>query len=202
MTMLAWERDDEGAGHSVARWERTPGGWLLHGNEVLVGEEVMGCWFRVGLDEGWATREVEVRSVTVAGERVLRLAADDERRWIVDGESRPDLDGCVDVDVAATPLTNTFPVRRLAGLAVGESATSPVAWIAVPALQVTRVDQTYERLPDVDGVAAWRYSDPDHGAFVITVDADGLVIDYEGFARRVTSTSESRLTSTALEPGP
>lgn len=185
MTMLAWERDDEGAGHSAARYEQVDGGWVFHGTEVLDGEEVLGCWFRVRVDDGWATREVDVRSVSADGERVLRLEADAEQRWTVDGERRPDLDGCLDVDVAATPLTNTFPVRRLDHLAVGEPATSPVAWVDVPRLGVTRVDQTYERLPDVDGVAAWRYSDPQHGAFVITVDDDGLVLDYEGFARRI-----------------
>jgi hypothetical protein len=50
---------------------------------------------------------------------------------------------------------------------------------------VTRVDQTYERLGDQDGQARWRYSDPLHGAFVLTVDAEGLVVDYAGFARRI-----------------
>ena len=97
------------------------------------------------------------------------------RTWTVD----------VDVDVAATPLTNTFPIRRLAHLAVGRSVTSTVAWVDVPALGVTRVEQTYQRLEDRDELAAWRYSDPTHGGFVLTVDTGGLVVDYEGFARRI-----------------
>ncbi|MGL5863957.1 MAG: putative glycolipid-binding domain-containing protein, partial [Phycicoccus sp.] len=46
-------------------------------------------------------------------------------------------------------------------------------------------EQTYERRPDRDGLAAWRYSDPQHGAFELTVDDGGLVVDYAGFARRV-----------------
>jgi hypothetical protein len=37
----------------------------------------------------------------------------------------------------------------------------------------------------MDGLARWRYSDPLHGAFVLSVDTDGLVVDYEGFARRI-----------------
>jgi hypothetical protein len=52
-------------------------------------------------------------------------------------------------------------------------------------LGVARVDQTYERLADRDGVACWRYRDPAHGAFVLTVDDEGLVLDYEGFASRI-----------------
>jgi hypothetical protein len=53
---------------------------------------------------------------------------------------------------------------------------------------VTRVDQTYRRLPDVEELAAWEYRDPRHGRFRLTVDTDGLVVSYEGFARRVAAT--------------
>jgi hypothetical protein len=128
---------------------------------------------------------VHAHSVAVSGERSLTLVADRARLWTVDGVRRPDLDGCVDVDVAATPLTNTFPIRRLAGAAAGQPVTSAVAWVDAPRLGVIRVDQTYERMPDRGGLACWRYSDPLHGAFTLTVDADGLVVDYEGLARRL-----------------
>jgi hypothetical protein len=77
------------------------------------------------------------------------------------------------------------PIRRLAHLSVGEPVTSAVAWVDVPALDVARVDQTYVRLEDRDGLARWRYSDAQHGAFVLTVDDEGLVVDYQGFARRI-----------------
>ena len=185
---VAWQRADDGRGHSVARMAQADDGWVFHGCEVLAGPAVhLACWFRVLLDRDWLTHEVEVRAVDIDGERVLRLAADEERRWFIDGVHRPGLDGCLDVDIAATPLTNTFPIRRLAGLPFGESVTSPIAWVDVPGLGVARVDQTYRRLAPVDGRGAWEYSDPAHGAFTLTVDDDGLVVDYEGFARRVHS---------------
>lgn len=143
----------------------------------------------VGVD--WVTRRAEAFSVSAAGEARRRIEAHDGQ-WTVDGTPRPDLDGCVVVDVAATPLTNTFPIRRLAHLTIGEPVTSAVAWVDVPALGVTRVDQTYERLDDRAGVACWRYSDPTHGAFVLTVDAEGLVVDYEGFASRIPTAFATR----------
>jgi hypothetical protein len=184
--LVAWERIDESTGHSLARVDRLPWGWRCHGTEVLAGpRELLSCWFRVDLDDGWVTREVVVGAVGETGERMLRLSADDERHWQVDGRHRGELDGCLDVDVAATPLTNTFPVRRLRGLGVGEQVKTPVAWVDVPDLGVTRVHQTYRRLPDVEGLEAWEYRDPQHGPFVLTVDAEGLVVAYEGFARRV-----------------
>lgn len=184
--LVAWERLDESVGHSMAGVERRPGGWRCRGVEVLAGPgELLSCWFRVDLDDGWVTRELVAGAVGSAGERSLLLAADDDRRWSVDGEHRADLDGCVDVDVAATPLTNTFPIRRLGDLQVGLDVTTPIAWVDVPTLAVTRVEQTYRRLPDVEGLAAWVYRDPHYGPFLLTVDDDGLVVSYEGFARRV-----------------
>jgi uncharacterized protein len=184
MTIVVWERADESAGFSIARRERRSDGWLFHGSEVLVGEETLSCTFSVVVGADWVTRRVVVTAVSAAGESRRVLEAVDGR-WTVDGAARPDLDGCVDVDIAATPLTNTFPIRRLTHLAVGQQVTSGVAWVDVPALGVTRVDQTYERLGHQDGRDRWRYSDPIHGAFVLTVDAEGLVVDYEGFARRI-----------------
>ncbi len=176
-----WQRVEPGAGHSLARLERTADGWRAHGSEVLRDDgPPVACSFVVDLDHGWTTRAVQVDAV---GEHVrsVRLEADEGRRWWQDGARRPDLDGCVDVDVAATPLTNTFPVCRLADLPVGEERTAGVAWVEVPSLRVQRVDQTYRRL----GALEWEYSDPLHGAFRIAVDDDGLVVDYEGLATRV-----------------
>jgi uncharacterized protein len=184
--LVAWERMDELRGSSMARVERRPGGWRCHGAEVVAGPgELLSCWFRVDLDAGWITREVVVGAVGAAGERSVRLSGDEHRRWLVDGEHQPALDGCVDVDIAATPLTNTFPIRRLNGLEPGREVTTPIAWVDVPGLGVTRVDQTYRRLPDDGGLATWEYRDAQHGRFVLTVDEDGLVVSYEGFARRV-----------------
>ena len=189
--MVAWERDDESRGHSMARRQRLDDGWLFHGSEVLIGDATLSCTFSVVVGPDWVTRHVEALCVSAAGETRLTLDAVDGR-WTADGQPRPDLDGCVDVDVAATPLTNTFPIRRLAHLPVGKPVTSGVAWVDVPALGVTRVDQTYVRLEDRDGLARWRYSDPLHGAFVLSVDDEGLVVDYEGLARRIPLTGTAR----------
>ena len=77
------------------------------------------------------------------------------------------------------------PIRRLAGLAVGASVTTPVAWVEVPGLRVHRVEQTYRRLSE----HRWEYADATHGAFEIEVDDDGLVVEYHGLATRVPMTS-------------
>jgi len=178
---VAWQRTDEWVGHSAARAEVAPDGWVFHGAEVLARPEPLSCWFRVEVDQEWVTTGAEVLAFGGLGERRLVLEADGDRLWSRDGVRAPQLDGCLDVDIAATPVTNTFPVRRLQDLPLGQAVTIPVAWVDVPALTVERVEQTYRRL----GASAWEYRDPRHGPFRLTVDEDGLVLDYEGLARRV-----------------
>jgi len=181
--MLGWRRVNEGHGHSMARVERLETGWLCYAAEVLIElQETSACSFTVRLDQHWATREVEVNAVSREGTRRLSLRTDEAHDWWRDGYPIPDLKVCVDVDIDAAPLTNIFPIRRLDSLAVAQQRTLPVAWVDVPTLQVTRVEQTYRRL-DLD---RWEYSDPTHGAFQLSVDDHGFVIDYEGLASRVT----------------
>jgi hypothetical protein len=181
--LLSWRRTDESQGHSMARVERLDTGWLCNAAEVLASpSETIACMFTVRLNQDWETREVEIVAVSKEGESRLSLRADETQNWWRAGRPVPELRGCVDIDVAATPLTNTFPIRRFASLSVAEHRTTPIAWVEVPTLHVTRVDQTYRRLAR----DRWEYSDPLHGAFELSVDNQGYVIDYEGFAARVT----------------
>lgn len=182
-----WSRVPPSVGHAMGRIERRPAGWDAAGIEVSGDEgRPMSCMFEVQLDLDWHT--VAVRVTTWSDlRRQVQLNVQPGGHWWQDGDPRADLDGCVDVDVSATPLTNTFPLRRLDSLACGESTTLPVAWIDVPTLRVHRLAQTYKRLTQADGanVATWEYSDPRHGAFVLGVDAEGVVVDYENFATRL-----------------
>ena len=115
------------------------------------------------------TRTVHVRAISDPGETSTELEVDSARRWTVGGKEEPALEGCLDVDIAATPLTNTFPIRRLASLEVGESRTSPVAWIEVPTLRVHRVEQTYRRLGPRVGSTATRPTARSRSTWTTTV---------------------------------
>lgn len=88
----------------------------------------------------------------------LWLANDGRGRWgEVNGAHRPDLDGCVDVDVAGSPFPLTVPMRRLP-LEIGHAAELPAARVDVQTLGVvphlrrlTRLERRRWRLqiPDI-----------------------------------------------------
>ena len=56
--------------------------------------------------------------------------------------ARPDLAGCVDIDINCTPLTNTLPIRRL-DWAPGQAHDFVMAYVSVPELTVRPVQQRY-----------------------------------------------------------
>lgn len=133
-------------------------------------------------DREWRTRDVRVSRLAGPGWEV-ELAVDALGRWsAAEGLLPESLDGCVDVDIMATPFTNTLPIRRLV-LGVGESAEIRVAYVSIPELTLSAEVQRYTRLP---GAGRYRF-ESDGGRFIaeVEVDADGLVIDYPGLFRRV-----------------
>lgn len=188
-----WRRTDirDGLAHgSLSAVEPTPedpaGGHLLDGAAIVHGPE--GGWslrFSVVTDAGWRTRTTFVEVLSADGLERVTLGTDALGEWTLDGRPWPDLRGCTDVDVSASPVSNTMPILRL-GLAVGAEASIEAAWLDVPSLAVHRVPQTYRRLPDDErGFATYTYADPHYGPFVLSVDAAGLVVDYQGLFTRV-----------------
>lgn len=139
--------------------------------------------YRLTCDAAFRVRAARLASRATA-ERRLDLRSDGEGRWFDAAGPLPELDGCIDLDLAATPFTNTLPIRRL-GLRPGESAEIQVAYVSVPELEITRVRQRYScRRLDRDG-GLYLYEGLDTGFEAeLPVDADGLVLDYPGQWRR------------------
>ena len=140
--------------------------------------------YTVVTDLGWRTGEAHVRLTTASGQRSLSLEFDQKLHTVrVEKNDRPDLAGCIDVDLEFSPSTNTLPIRRL-DLPVGASAAVRAAWVRFSSLAVEFLDQTYTRLAK----HTYRYQS---GTFEaeLEFDDDGLVIDYPGIWRRVVSSS-------------
>jgi uncharacterized protein len=179
---LAWRRLDA-PGFEVCRLTTHSSGGEACG-VTLGGED--GAWFsfrwRVAWDDAWHTRHVHVETL-LGPPQTITLEADGAGHW---GEARVDLAGCLDIDLAATPLTNTLPIRRLGALAPGERRAIRVAWLALPRFELRPVAQCYTCLARDDSGATWRYEDERGSRYGgITTDAEGLVLDYPGLFQRV-----------------
>jgi hypothetical protein len=154
--------------------------------------EVFRASYQIVCGAAWRVREARIMASHPAA-IALDLHADDDGHWSnTSGEPLPALDSCIDIDFAATPFTNTLPLRRL-DLRPAETAEIAVVYIDAPSLEVTPVRQRYTCLArDADG-ARYRFEAlpyavlPDGFVAELSVDADGLVLDYPPLFRRVWS---------------
>jgi uncharacterized protein len=179
---VMWRRvlDDLSVEH--ARFERAAGGGEISG-AVMIAEQgaPLRVDYRIGCDEDWRTRTVEVHTAWQGARRLLCLDRDSAGHWRRDGEPGPELDGCIDVDLEVTPATNALPINRLR-LPVGGRQEILAAWVRFPTLRVIPARQSYERLAE----SRYRYTSLDSGfTAVVDVDGDGVPIDYEGIWRRI-----------------
>jgi hypothetical protein len=162
----------------------------IRAESVGLGVEAGKPWavrYALRCDVGWRARELTVASLA-SDEGPLRLAGDGAGHWTDGAGARlPALDGCLDVDLSSTAFTNTLPIRRL-GMVPGWSEEITVVYVEVPGLEVSVARQRYHCLSWAPDGGRYRFEDPASGFTAeITVDADGLVIEYPGVARRVWS---------------
>ena len=165
---------------------------LHEGDEVRVdslvvfqlGGEVARLRYRVSLTPDWRVRTLNVELNHGGDSRSLTLEHGEAGDWTLDGQLREDLAGCTEIDLEASPFTNTLPIRRLA-FAPDEAKVIRVAYVAFPSLAVTAAAQEYTRLGDTDPPARFRYRSLSSGFTAeVAVDAAGLVEDYPGYWRR------------------
>ena len=180
-----WQHRGARSGFEVAYFHATEHGWRIDGTTAAI--EDAHTWvvnYRIEVDTAWATRSAHITARTATGPGGTRLDSDGKGHWLIDGGPAPHLDGCLDVDLESSAMTNMLPVHRL-GLKVGERAEAPAAYVRALTLAAGRLDQTYARIP---GEAAGRQYDYAAPAFGFTArlgyDDSGLVIDYPGIALR------------------
>lgn len=147
-----------------------------HEERVLRGGYTLIC------DKDFRTLEIRFMVEQQPGNMVaMHLIASGDGRW-TDAEGRPmsALDGCIDVDIQWSPLTNMLPIRRLK-LRPGQEQMIRVVYFPLPGLELAPWEQAYTGVTN-DTV---RYASvTSNFQRDITVDDDGFVIEYPGLFRR------------------
>jgi uncharacterized protein len=148
-------------------------------------EQGLRLAYQIICDPDWRTRQIRVQLLG-EGKTEVKASSDGKGSWTgPDGQTIEYLKGCLDVDVMATPFTNTLAIRRL-GLAVGESREIEVAYVRIPDLELSRARQRYTCLEKNGEGARYLYESLE-GDFKaeLTVDVEGLVLAYQGLWERV-----------------
>ncbi|HEX5995332.1 MAG TPA: putative glycolipid-binding domain-containing protein, partial [Jiangellales bacterium] len=149
-----------------------------------VGQEAGVPWsihYAIDVGDDWQVKRATVRDD--AGNE-LEIVVDGKGLWTINGQRRSDLEGCLDLDLEASVVTNTVPIHRLA-LSVGQHGQSGAVYLRTIGLEVERLDQTYRRLPDADGELRFEYQSPRFGYHdTLRFGTDGLVVEYPGIGVR------------------
>jgi uncharacterized protein len=180
-----WQHRGARSGFEVAYFQDVADGWAVQGTTAAV--EDARTWvvtYSIRLDATWVTRSARIMGRTVSGSREALLQSDGAGRWLINGSAAPDLDGCLDVDLESSAMTNTLPVHRL-GLPAGGQAEAPAAYVRALDLNVDRLEQTYRRIADKADQQRYEYSAPAFGfTSRLVYDESGLVVNYPGIAQR------------------
>lgn len=144
--------------------------------------------YEIRCDLQWRVRSIQLDLLNGLS-RSLHFFTDGAGNWTTEsGEALPLLKGCLDVDISATPFTNTLPIRRLA-LQPGSSATLTMAYFSIPEMQVEVTQQRYTCLEFISSGGRYRFESLvdgiSHFTAELPVDQDGLVLDYPELFRRV-----------------
>lgn len=149
---------------------------------------------------GWVTRELVVATSGPGWRRTLWLRRADDGAWRAEasadgsaelaepGLADPNaLAGALDCDLGLCPLTNTMPVLRLGLLQHPVPDTGLLmAWVDMPSLAVRAGRQVYgSAAPDLRLRHQVDCTSEDSAVPArLTVEPNGLVLDYPGLAHR------------------
>ena len=184
-TSAAWLHRDARTGFEVVYCAAAADGHVLTGCTTAVEDgEPWIVSYEIEVSADWKTRSALIRGRSGSVSRTVVLDADGSGHWRIDGVAAPTLNGCLDVDLESSALTNALPVHRL-GLAIGERAAAPAAYVHAADLTVHRLEQDYVRIADQDTHQRYEYAAPSFGFGArLIYDAAGLVLDYPGIAVR------------------
>jgi len=141
--------------------------------------------YEITCDSNWKVKELGL-TILSGNRESMKIRANGQSHWFTHaGDPIPLLDGCKDVDISATPFTNTLPIRRLA-LSPGQSAELLVAYASIPEMELKPERQRYTCLEWNTDRGLYKYEGLESGfSTELPVDSEGLVTDYPGLFKRV-----------------
>lgn len=191
---VLWKRLDQPGLEYAMLQSSAKGGWLIQGDVVgAIDGMPSRVVYQVRVDHRWHTHRLAV-DVLVGGTRHrLHIINHARRGWRTrpDNRALPHLDGCIDVDLGISPVTNTLAINRLK-LGIDQEADVTTAWVRFPekendVLSIAPLAQRYKRLAGRRYLyrSGDSYDDLSYQA-ILEVDDLGLITYYEGAWERVT----------------
>lgn len=171
---IAWQSEEKGM------LQETFQGWEVKSSiKGIYEDKPFTLHYAITLNKGWEAQAFHINFFLGAHHQDISFSRA-SRQWLRDGEVQPALAGCIDIDITATPFTNTLPIRRLQYLP-GMPREIEVLYIDIFEGSIRPVRQLYT----LTDAYHYHFHQPAIAFDVdITVDDDCLVTDYPNLFRR------------------
>lgn len=155
--------------------KKSKDGWEI--SSVIIGQyegKVYKVEYVIRTDHLWHTLFFSIKSRHSNQQQNISLISDGKGHWSSGEEILDKYEGCIDIDIPLTPLTNTLPINRLK-LKNEQEKEIRVIYLDLLENKITPVKQKYSRISD----SKYHYENvPNDFEADIEVDAEGLVVDY------------------------
>jgi hypothetical protein len=189
--MLTWQRVVAPSLESVrllfSEGRLRASGRIIAATDQRTETEAFSASFSASVERAEEAGRLLLRTTTADEERQVSLSRTEDGVWLVDhghGAHRNAFDGAIDVDVSGAVTFNALPIRRLGLHREAGEYELPCVWVSLPDLTVTLVRQTYRTVSISEDGAVINYSDQ-HITADLTVDSNGMVVDFPGRAHRI-----------------
>jgi uncharacterized protein len=138
--------------------------------------------YKIELDGNWVTKKLTLEVDEVSR---LEILSDGLGNWFnAEGNSIDHLKGAIDIDISATPFSNSLPVNRMVWNK-NQQHHFEVVYLSVPTLAIKKVPQSYKYIKSDGELRYFNYRCYEYET-TICVDQNGLVISYPNvFSRRL-----------------
>ena len=183
----AWQHLGLRDGFEVAHFatSNSDGSTRIWGNSLATeGVTSYAVTYRIVVDEKWNTREATIETRTRDSVWTTQLARNELGSWSVNVQDRPDLLGCIDIDLEASVVTNTLPIHRLTASPGHDEVDAVYVRASEPLIEV--LPQTYAIPAITTPTFSCDYTAPRFEfAAKILYDHAGLVLEYPDLATRI-----------------
>lgn len=175
---VRWTSWNQDAIETLVLTER-PEGIFVKSTIINHDEKHFTIKYTLILDASWRVKTLNLELLDT--KEKIKLESDGHGNWSNDTGIIPKLHGAIDIDITATPFTNTIPIRRLK-LGKKQQAEILVVYVTIPELSF---DIDRQRYTSVSKYIYLFEQINNNFTRKIKVDKDGLVVTYPGLFRTI-----------------
>ncbi|WP_261753298.1 putative glycolipid-binding domain-containing protein [Tenuibacillus multivorans] len=136
--------------------------------------------YQVHLDQSWITKKLEIKSDE---NEPLEIHSDGNGHWFNrEGNQLGNLSGSVDIDISATPFSNSLPINRF-DWNPNQRRDFNMVYVSVPTLELKKVPQSYTYIERDGETRVFLYQCYDFKSYIY-VDDNGLILNYPELFKR------------------